>query len=244
MRQVPQISPIYAIIGDGRVARHFCHYFQKLGISFGQWARSPKQVTRHTWRNFTTLINDVSHVLLLLSDDAIEPFIKKHPILRNKMLVHFSGSLRTKFAYSAHPLMTFGDKLYSLETYQKIPFILEKGSPSFKTLLPGLKNKHFYIDGDKKAFYHSLCVLSGNFTCILWEKFLRELEQVFDFPKEIAFPYLEQTMRNIMQNPDAALTGPLVRRDKKTIAGNLHALRHDPYQKIYQSFVNLFEEIT
>jgi hypothetical protein len=232
MRQVPP----YAIVGAGHMARHFCYYLEQLAIPYRQWSRQMANASGV----LSEIIDCCNPILLLINDEAIEPFIKVNPNLKSKTLVHFSGQLVSAQAYSAHPLMTFAQTLYPLTTYQHMPFIIEKEGPEFSTLLPGLANPHFAIAAKLKPFYHSLCVLSGNFTVLLWQKFFKELENTFHIPAEYAFPYLQQVCINLKQHPQAALTGPLVRGDLATIAANLAALSNDPFQNIYQAFVELF----
>ncbi len=233
MGQVPE----YAIIGAGRMARHFCHYLHLLNIPYRQWSR--KADPAHV--KLEEVIDGCKSILILINDGAIESFINAHPFLKKKVLVHFSGSLNTSLANGAHPLMTFNDKLYSLDTYQKIPFVIEKTDTAINELLPGLANPSFVIPRELKAFYHAMCVLSGNFTAILWQKFFTELETTFNIPKEMAHPYLEQIVLNLQNNPQSALTGPLSRNDLVTINANLQALAKDPFQKVYQAFWDIYQ---
>lgn len=228
MRQVPR----YAIIGAGRMARHFSHYLTLLQIPHRQWSRT------QSLQELADIVTNSDCILLLISDAAIETVIQQNPILQTKCLVHFSGQLVTPLAHSAHPLMTFSHDLYPLETYQKVPFILEQGRSSFAELFPQLPNLHFAIPPQLKSLYHSLCVLSGNFTTILWQKFFAELENTFQVPAQVAYPYLQQIAMNLQLNPKAALTGPLARDDQKTITANLQALTDDPFQAVYQAFVD------
>lgn len=232
MRQVP-----YLIIGNGRVAKHFCHYLQLLQIPHLQWFRKDCPITLESG------IEKSERLLLLINDDAIETFITSNQnLLHQKTLIHCSGQLAIPLACSAHPLMTFTKTLYPLEHYQQIPFILEESGPLFQELFPELKNPHFYINASLKPLYHSLCVMSGNFTCLLWDKFFTELEETFQIPKSAAFPYLQQITSNLRNNPESALTGPLVRNDQKTIRRNLEALENDKFSKIYQAFVDVYRE--
>lgn len=227
MRQVP-----YILIGNGRVATHFCHYFSLSNIPYRQWSRSQSLAT------LKTLVDQSDTVLLLITDSEIENFIIENAFLQKKRLIHFSGSLYTPLAYGAHPLFPFREKLYDLDVYQKIPFILEHEEYCLKDLLPELANPSYNIPKALKPFYHSLCVLSGNFTVILWQKFFSELEKL-NIPKEVAHLYLQQNSENLQQDPNC-LTGPLYRRDQKTIAANLDALKEDPFQKIYKAFVETY----
>lgn len=232
MRQVP-----YGIIGDGRAARHFCHYLDLLTIPYLQWSRrADPDATK-----LSDLIQCQS-ILLLIKDDAIESFVESHPILKTKQLVHFSGCLVTPLAVGAHPLFTFSSELYALDKYRGICFFMD-ANIDFTEILPGLDNPHYVINPQQKAFYHSLCVMSGNFTVLLWQKMFSELENNFQIPREAAFPYMQQIFANLQSQHNSALTGPLVRGDQKTIQANLTALNQDPFQKIYQAFVEVYQEI-
>ena len=232
MRQVPAS---YLIIGSGRMAKHFCHYLSLLKLPYYQWARNT-----HTENALHSIIPDFSHILLLINDGEIDSFTKQLPIHQAQILVHFSGQLSLDNIHSAHPLCTFAHELYNSEIYQSIPFILTEGSPPLSILLPGLPNAAYHITQEQKAFYHALCVLSGNFTCILWKKFFHELEKTLNLPPEVGIPYLNQISYNLRNNPQGALTGPLARKDNNTIQANLNALKNDEFLIIYQAFANLF----
>src|SRR5438128_847575 len=122
MRQVPQ----YLLIGNGRTAHHFRHYFSLLQISFQTWHRN------EPLQNLQKKVSQATHILILINDQAIEPFIKKHLQKSEALLIHFSGSLITQLGYGAHPLFCFNNQLYSLSQYQKIPFIVDADAPPFE----------------------------------------------------------------------------------------------------------------
>ncbi len=231
MQQVPQ----YLIIGNGRVSRHFQHYFSLINLPFKLWHR------KESFEQLNSLLDDASHILILINDNAIDDFIIKH--LKNSQVkcIHFSGSLNSEYAYSAHPLMTFNQQLYSLDDYLKIPFIIDDDAPEFETLLPGLANSHRRLQKSLKGKYHALCVLSGNFSCMLWQKLFRGFEE-FNFPAEFVHPYLLQQTKNLMSNPKTALTGPLIRNDQLTIKKNLAALNTDPFKEVYEAFVICYQK--
>ena len=113
MRQVPALDARpFGIVGNGRAARHFQHYFSLLGLSVCAWSRrleapSPPEA-----------LASCRTVLLLIPDAAIVPFIEAWPALQEKRLVHCSGSLVMPTAEAAHPLMTFGPELYDLADHQ------------------------------------------------------------------------------------------------------------------------------
>ncbi len=236
MRQVPIKEYVYLIVGSGRMAKHFCHYLSLLDIPYLQWSRN-----NQSEKDLQTLISQASHIILLISDSQIENFAQKINKQEHQTLIHFSGQLSLEHVYSAHPLFTFTHELYDKENYVQIPFILEENSKPLSELLPGIVNSSYHIPKALKAYYHAMCVLSANFTCILWQKFFHELENTLALPASVGLPYLEQTLRNLSKNPKGALTGPLARKDEKTIQANLQALANDNFQEVYQSFVKIFQ---
>ncbi len=228
MRQVPAAAH-FLLVGDGRLARHFAHYLRLENLSFDQWSR-------RLGGSLETLADRCTHVLLAISDSAIEPFLTAHPFLRTHVCVHFSGALVTPAVPSIHPLMTFGPDLYSLDEYRAIPFVLEKGRI---VELPGLTNVVVELSPEAKPLYHALCVASGNFTVILWEAVFERFQSL-GLPREILFPYLVKTAQNLLTaSPgETVLTGPLKRGDFKTIEKHLEALDGDPLAELYRAFVS------
>ncbi|HYD18715.1 MAG TPA: DUF2520 domain-containing protein [Patescibacteria group bacterium] len=322
MRQVPK----YLIIGNGRLARHLCHYFSLLKIKdYSKWDRSQPIERLHE------LATGATHILLAIKDSAIEPFIDEHlvdiaPCAHIKILndafdgirkargvesaaameaalksfdtahpqlnaagrrqvgglfklvegvrdaaqagddvtaaarvkelgqglhtlksslpmatkVHFSGSIVTKKAFGAHPLMTFSADLYTLDKYLAIPFVVDEKAPPFRELLPGIHNQHVRLSPQQKAKYHAACVMAGNFSCLLWQKLFDTLQEDFGFPAHIGDMYLKQQTENLLKDYKTALTGPLARGDTETIERNLKALSGDPYKAVYEAFVKAY----
>ncbi len=235
MRQVPH----YLLIGSGRLATHFAHYFSLLKISYSQWSRR-----NNTLSDLLLLCDRATHLLFLVSDSAIPKLVAVTEDFNYKIRIHCSGLLVLQNISSAHPLMTFSHQLYAHDFYRSIPFIIETEGPEFSELLPGLSNPNYKIPAALKDYYHTMCVISGNFTTILWQKFFYELKHKFNLPIEIAQPYLKQITANLITNPQAALTGPLVRNDYATITANLSALENDAFQEIYEAFTNVFSTKT
>lgn len=226
----------YGIVGDGRMARHFAHYLTLEGISFRQWSR---QIAMRSKKSPSDALAGCSIILVLISDQAIDAWIEASPFLRGKKVVHFSGSWVSAHAVGMHPLMTFGLDLYDLETYRRMPFVVEEGT-GFSDLFPDLTNPSFSIARDQKAYYHALCALSGNFTTLLWQKFFSELESRFKIPNAMAQKYMERVFANLAQDPKGALTGPLARGDADTVGAHLSALQGDPYRGVYEAFCRAY----
>jgi len=232
MRQVPH----FLLIGNGRVARHFQHYFHLLKLSFTTWHRGESLLA------LANKAKQASHILLLVSDAAIDTVIQHHLSETSAILIHFSGSLVSEKAYGAHPLLGFNQHLYSLEDYLTIPFVIDDDAPAFDDLLPGLPNPHVRLKKSLKAKYHALCVSAGNFSCLLWQKLFTSFENELGLPHHIAHAYLKQNTQNLLTHFQTALTGPLVRGDTITINTNLAAFAGDPFQAVYASFVSCYQQ--
>ena len=237
MGQVPEskCKRPYLIVGNGRLSNHFRHYFNLLHIPYWHW-------WRQCGKPFESFYDVSDRILVLISDGAIEDFIREHRSSGSKIWIHCSGALSTPLADSAHPLMTFTDELYELDTYREIPFICEKGRRSFVELFPELNNPHYVIPSDWKPLYHAWCVMSGNFTTLLWQRFFDVLEDQFGISRQIAYPYLKQISMNL-QASQIPLTGPLARNDRATIQKNLESLADEPFRQVYQAFVSAYQSL-
>lgn len=231
MRQVPR----YLLIGRGRLAQHWQHYFELLGIVPLSWHRGSPE-------SLEALLQAADVVLVLISDDAISKFIEPHLGVVAVKWIHCSGSLSLEGVTGLHPLMTFTETPYELLHYRAITLICDDPDFDFKHCFPLLENPVYHIPKKDKAFYHALCVMSGNFTVILWQKFFNEAERRWGLPQEAITPYLNAIAKNIEQSPDAALTGPIARGDYGTIQKNIDALEHDPFRNVYQAVLQAYEE--
>lgn len=220
----------YLLIGSGLLARHLAHYLTLLGIPFSSWNRREGDVAR-----LPALLKDRTHVLLAISDAAIPVFFDEHLRGFAGKTIHFSGALEFPGIVGVHPLMSFGPTLYDLDHYRAIPFIsvAEEG-------LPGFPNKVFHITAADKPKYHAICVIGGNFSVIIWQKFLHEMAKL-GLPMEVCLPFFHQVNENIAAAPFAALTGPLKRNDIHTMEVNLRALEGDPFRDVYKHFVHAYE---
>ncbi|WP_029918771.1 DUF2520 domain-containing protein [Nevskia soli] len=219
----------FGIVGDGRVATHFAHYFRLAGIPFRQWSR----------RSPTVDLADCPVILLLVSDPAIEELASRYPGRRH---IHFSGSFNSPDVHGMHPLMSFGRELYSLPDYERIPFVVEDPA-LFRSVFPRLPNPCYGIRREDKAHYHALCAMAGNFTGFLWARLFEQFPATLGIPPEAAIPYLEQVCRNIAAaptRPETFLTGPIVRNDTHAVEKHLTALEGDPYRAVYEAFARIY----
>ncbi len=221
------------------MAKHMCHYLSHLGLHFNNWARSKNSI-----ETLSSKLSHATHVLILIHDDCIDQFIQNNINLSQQkpILVHFSGNLISPYAYSAHPLQSFSEQLYEPEQYRKIPFIIESHNLEFDELLPAFNNPHYKINRADKNYYHAMCVMANNFTTLLWQKFFSEMQCKFKIKIEDLQPFLDQTFINIKEDLQNALTGPIVRKDTKTLLNDLKALSSDNFYSIFKTFINTFTQ--
>ncbi len=219
-------TPTYGLIGRGRLAEHLAHYLDLEGLTHIPWHRGMESRPGEALR-------DAEVILLAISDDAIAGFPADHPALCDRPLVHFSGSLVIAEIAGLHPLMTFGPELYDLETYRSVPFVTEREGARFSDIFPTLENQRQAIDPELKPLYHALCVLSGNFTTILWGKAMRDFEERLGLSRDLLRPFLERTAVNTLVGGPNALTGSLARGERSTIERDLEGLAGDPFRGVY-----------
>lgn len=219
---------------------HLGHYFELEKIWFKSWSRANQDEA-----SLRLKIAESKIILLAISDSALTEFVEAHrELLKDKICVHFSGALQIEGAWGFHPLMTFSNELYSQETYRSMHFVVEKGAPSFKEFFPQLKNQLSYLENDKRALYHALCSISGNFSVLLWEYAIQSFEKDLGLNGEALRPFLHQTTANLdtfVKTKKSVLTGPLARRDFETIEKHLASLSGDPMKVVYEAFVRFYQ---
>jgi hypothetical protein len=229
-------SPIL-LIGSGRLAHHLAHW-RKLNsqisrVEFQQWNRKEPVSVLMNYLEKKPL------VWLAISDSALIPFYEDNLSDKNLKVVHFSGALHHPEMLSAHPLMTFTEKLFDDEFYNKIHFAITNCG-ALEEALPGFKNSYSIIFAAEKAFYHALCVVAGNFPQLIWNEVFKEARNL-KIPEAALEVYLNKVTENFIQQKAAAVTGPLVRKDHITIEKNLEALkRNEELQNIYKTFAEEF----
>lgn len=229
MGQVPRNS--YLLIGSGALARHLGIYFSQLSLNFVSWNRASSSI-----ESLLPLLKSSTHILLAISDSSIAGFYEnfKSETMGAKW-IHFSGSLSHPSLLSAHPLMSFGPDAYTFEEYRKIYFSVG-GAMTLQDILPELPNPSGFLPESKKPYYHAMCVLGGNFPVLLWQKMLKEFEDL-QIPTEASEFYIQTVVTNFIKFHGKALTGPLKRKDFQTIQKNLRALDQDLFKNVYQAFI-------
>lgn len=233
----------YALLGSGRVARHLREYLRQLELPHVNWSRNgdpafnSHPLVSDSLLRLEQTLSGVSHVLIAVKDSAVAELAQlKRP---EQVGVHFSGALSLAEVGNAHPLMTFGEQLQSLEWYQSVPFIIDEDR-DFRQLLPGLPNPHFPIAREKRALYHALCSLAGNSTFLLWKLIGDEFERSLDLPRGLLSPYLHQVVNNSKTFNPNNFTGPVARGDWDVVRAHMNSLFHEPsLSEAYRTYLKL-----
>lgn len=223
----------YGIAGNGRASTHLQAYFRLLNVPYQLWHRRAALKPEAALGGCTV-------VFVLLKDDAIAPFISANPFLKSKTLIHFSGSVEVKGAFTMHPFMPLCESPLSLAAYRRLPFALAPGV-SLKKLVPEFTNPVIRIKEGEKKLYHALCALGANLPVMLWQKAMQDLNGKFGIPREQIQNYFQASLDNFGKDPARALSGPIARRDARTVAADIKALGKDSYGKIYSAFAKTYE---
>ncbi len=246
MRQVPHLAgrpAHHLLIGSGKLAMHFATYFGLLGLKFEIW-KDPRTFSPERAAAFRG-----THVWFLVSDSAIAEVAHRFRVERavedETVLLHASGATVVPGVLGAHPLMTFGPESYTLEAYQKIPFIVEDvfDGTDPRDCLGGLPNVALRLAPNDRPLYHALVSMAGNFPALIWTEIFSQFETRLGLPHETLAPYLFQSLANVLRSGDRALTGPLVRGDRPTVRAHRTALAGTPLGDLYSSFETYFERV-
>jgi predicted short-subunit dehydrogenase-like oxidoreductase (DUF2520 family) len=238
------------IIGTGNVALQFSKLFLKnnfkIDCIYGRSNFSDSQIDKHL---FTDKISDISKnsdlYLVAVSDDSYIDLLKNIS-LKNKFIVHTSGSL------DSEKLDSFSKRwgcLYPIQTIKKnqqiewdnIPFYIEASNNNDLELLTDFchaNNLHYSVqNSNQRNKTHIAAVAANNFIYYL----LSTIKEYCDKNK-INFknlkPLLDQSLNNVLNFPAHQLqTGPAIRKDLKLIEKHLESLKSEKdLKEIYQLF--------
>ncbi|MBL7543070.1 MAG: DUF2520 domain-containing protein [Bdellovibrionaceae bacterium] len=227
------------LVGNGRLALQLKYFLDQNLYSFSHVYRS-----LHSPTEIADAITHATHVWLAIHDQAIEEFYAQYVDKNDsqKIWVHFSGAHHSQNIHSAHPLMTFSKIPMSLSDLARVHFVVTPPTKQsthaiiLTDLLPHFANPWSLLPDDKKALYHALCVVAGNFPMILWSEVHQQF-QALAIPPEALSTYIDRVVTNFKNEGPSALTGPIVRNDIKTIKDNLVALDGHRLKPVYESFL-------
>ncbi|UUC44648.1 Rossmann-like and DUF2520 domain-containing protein [Flavobacterium cerinum] len=237
-----------AIIGSGNVAQHLITVFQKTATVKLVQVFARKKETLSTLVPEALVTSDLSGLkeadlyIIAVSDDAISD-IAAQLNFTNKLIVHTSGSSGMEVLGNQnrkgvfYPLQTFS-KTKAVD-FKTVPLCLECENEADYQLLEAVANaisdKVYRISSEQRQSLHVAAVFSCNFVNHLYQ-IGDEICRENNIPFEILFPLIQETADKIKTlSPQAAQTGPAIRRDQKTIERHLAFLKDNPERtEIYQ----------
>ncbi len=192
-------------------------------------------------------------VAITTQDRVIQAVVKeiheKANRLDGKLIFHTSGAdpssvlmpLDEKGAYlgSLHPLQTFPDIDSAIEVLPDTCIFVEgeeRAVPILRQIGENIGAKVYTIAGKDKVVYH----LSAVFVCNLLSALMyagKGLMDKINIDFAPFLPIIKATMKNIEnKGPLAALTGPVVRGDVKTVKAHLASIEDmELHTKIYKA---------
>ncbi len=179
-----------------------------------------------------------------LIGEAAQSIAQKAGDLSGKLFFHTSGAdsssilkpLEEKGAHvgSLHPLQTFPDIESAINVLPDTSIFIE-GDDRARDVLhfvgENLGAKVYVISGEDKVYYH----LAAVFVCNLFSALMQagaDIMEKINIEFEPFIPIIRATMKNIeTRGPLAALTGPIIRGDDKTISSHLTAMSGLPMHR-------------
>jgi predicted short-subunit dehydrogenase-like oxidoreductase (DUF2520 family) len=177
--------------------------------------------------------SDAPIVLLAVPDAAIREALALVP--PGPIVLHASGAspvdvLRPRRPVgSFHPLMTFPgpEQLPDLAGVAAAVAGDPEAVDAGRAIAAALGMRAVEVPGER-ALYHAAAVMAGNFATVLLADAAAVLERAGVDPREaraMLAPLAIASLRNAIDDPARALTGPVARGDEITIAAHREALR-------------------
>jgi predicted short-subunit dehydrogenase-like oxidoreductase (DUF2520 family) len=237
-----------AIIGSGNVASHLLEEFHTHQLSVVELYSRNKKEAAHLCDKFSIKcienLEDIKGriIFICVNDSSIED-IASHFVLRNKILVHTSGSTSIEIFKNTdsgvfYPLQTIikGRKL----DFRKVPIYITASNSKVENVLMYIGNKISeevqILSDEQRLHLHLMAVMTNNFINHLAIEAKSHLENL-GMSYDLLLPLLNETFKNLSQKPfKMEQTGPAQRGDLKTIDKHISLLSSDPnLQNIYQS---------
>ena len=226
------------IFGAGRVGASLARYAAELGHAVAVVSRDKAVSDRAA---VAAMLGSADLVAAAIPDDRIAQWRSDWAAeIGPKTAIHFSGALTFDGLRGYHPLYSFPADPLPPEIMGRIAIAREEGAPAFSSILPGAGNPEFVVAAADRSYYHALAVLSGNFAAHLWNEAAKGFAARFSLPpEEILGSYLAGVVDRFRESPFDSLTGPIARRDVRTVAANLAALAGEPrLSALYQAFLD------
>lgn len=238
MASVGEKAREYAVFGQGRVGANIAVWLELLGHRVLRLSREDAGDRIAC----AAAIREADAICVAIPDGALAKWHEDWKSeIATKRAIHFSGALTIAGITGYHPLYSFPRRVLPREVLHAIAFARAPDAPPLAAIFPGAMNPDFVVVNEKRALYHALAVLSGNFAAALWNETAMVAQAQLGLPAgAILAPYLAGVVDRFAEAPMNSLTGPVARRDRQTVEANLKALDGEPrLQAAYRAFLAL-----
>ncbi len=247
-----------SFIGSGNVATHLALAMFNRGHEIDQvWSRDLSHARLLADRVQAEPINDFSRLrptayvyIVAVSDDALYEVVP-HLQLGDALVLHTSGATPIEVLQSASS--RYG-VLWSPQTfirdvaldYGELPFCIEGNNEHTETAIEefiGMISTHIYHTNlEHRQYLHLSAVMVNNFTNCLYG-LAQQMCQQHDIPFEILQPIIDTTAQKVRWGDVRyQITGPAIRKDKKTLEAHRQLLADDPkLLKLYNELTRLIQ---
>ena len=249
----------FTTIGLGKVGKIFTDIFNK---DFN--IKIDNLIDKYQKGDFLgkKILNDIPSdidsdlILFALPDDLIKNTMKLlfPRVKKNTIFLHFSGALYIKGdnIVSLHPMMSIINYEYSSKHLKEHYFTIQSDNDELLSFFYDLLKIKFpnllKIKGDDKKYFHLSSVIINNFSTMLVKlsvDILKNLNISENKALDYLMPLFKDAYMNISETKDInkSLTGPIVRKDYKTIELHKNLLETNIIEgkNIYDSFLNFIE---
>ncbi len=242
------------LIGSGNVAHNLGHAFISHGLEvvevYSRTSKNAKGLAQLLKADFTSdlsKINKESDLYIIASSDDVISEITEQLNLKDKLLVHTSGSVGIDVLKSASK--NYGS-FYALQTFTKshladfshIPFCIEgntnENQKALMELAKKMSSKVIEMSSAQRQKLHLAAVFTSNFANymqIIAQDICEEQEVDFDLLKPLIKEVYE---KNLIQKAENNQTGPAKRGDEFTMQKHLDLMNGDVKKQELYSLVS------
>ena len=184
-------------------------------------------------------------VLLAVPDDVLRPLVaglaETGAWRPGQLVAHTSGAqgisvldpaaARGVLALALHPVMTFAGRSEDLDRLTGSTFgvtAADELRPVAESLVVEMGGEPVWVPESARPLYHASLTIASNHLVTLVNDALALLGDAgVAEPNRLAAPLLSASLDNVLRLGDAALTGPVVRGDARTVAAHVAILSRE-----------------
>lgn len=263
------------VIGPGKVGSSFALKAKRAGLNLAAiGGRNPERVALASsllgsdvfCGSIAESASKADIVMIAVSDDAIETvcaqLVEGKALKKGMVVAHFSGALTSNalarakaqgcFVASTHPLKSFAQGGTSADQTGEYWFLEgdEEALTVLESIIESIGGNVARITKEAKPLYHAASVIACNYLTGLLDvafELMRDTGVEREVAEEALMPLVRGTVENISKiGTKRALTGPISRGDKETVALHLEHLANtgnETFTDVYKTMGRATVEI-